>query len=106
MNPEALPNAATGIAFPPDHELCTTNFFELVRMVVPVVTVTSPSVAPAGTVANRKVDPVRVTVVGATPLDLTTDDALNPWPRMPIFEPPLPDVSCNWMNAVWPLVRL
>src|SRR5450631_1113193 len=106
MNPADGPVAAVGIAVALLHELCTMNFFELVSVVAPVVTVTNPSVALAGTVASRNVDPVRVTVVAVAPLHFTTDDALNPCPRMPIFDPTLPVVSCNWMNAFWPLIRL
>src|SRR5579863_3919152 len=88
------------------HELWTINFLELVSVAAPVVTVTYPSVAPVGTVASRKVLPFRVTVVAFTPLNFTTDDALNPWPRMPIFEPTLPDVSCRSTNAASPVATL
>src|SRR5450432_2550933 len=106
MKPDADPKTAVGIAAPLDQELWTVNFFELVRFTVPVVTVTNPSVALAGTVASRNVAPVRVTVVAVTPLNFTTDDALNPCPRMPIFDPTLPAVSCSSTNAGSPVLTL
>ncbi len=56
----------------------TLNVCELVRVAVPVVTVTEPVSAPAGTVANRKVVPDRVTVVACVPPNFTTDALLKP----------------------------
>src|SRR5450432_1517346 len=99
MVPVAGNCTATGRTAPLPHELCTTNFFELVSVVAPVVTVTNPLVAPAGTVASRKVVPVRVTVVAFTPLNFTTDAALNPCPRIPTFDPTLPEVDTNEAKA-------
>lgn len=60
------------------------------NVVEPVVTVTLPVSAPAGTVANRKVLPVWVTVVAFTPPNLTMEAVLKPWPRMPTLVPSLP----------------
>ena len=56
----------------------TLKVCELVSVVAPVVTVTDPVSAAAGTVAVRKVVPVRVTVVACTPPNFTTDPAVNP----------------------------
>jgi hypothetical protein len=84
MNPDAAPATAVGIAFPLPHELSTVNVYLLVSVVAPVVMVTKPLLAPAGTVAVRKVVPVSVTLRAATPLNFTTDGELNPWPRIPI----------------------
>ena len=87
MTPADVQFAGVGITAPAPHELCTMNFSKLFSVVLPVVTVTNPSLAPAGTVARMKVVPVRVWVAAVTPLNFTTDDALNPWPKMPIFDP-------------------
>ena len=97
--------SATGIAFPLPHELCTTYFRVLVNVVAPVVTVTNPSLAPAGTVAVNKPGSVSVEVA-VTPLNFTTDDELNPSPRMPTLDPTLPLVLSNEMNAFRPTERL
>src|ERR1700692_4316749 len=95
-----------GIAVPLLQESCTINFLELVSFTAPVGTVTNPSFAPAGTVATRNVAPVRVTVVAVTPLNFTTEDALNPCPRIPIFDPTFPLVSCRSTNAGSPVLTL
>jgi hypothetical protein len=70
--------------------LGTVNFRKLFSVMVPVVTVTYPLEAPADTVAKRNVVPVRVTAVAGTPLNCTTDDALNPCPNIPTFDPCAP----------------
>src|SRR5208283_356500 len=86
-------------------ELCTIKVCVLVRVVVPVVTVTLPSDAPAGTVAVMK--PVSVRVEGAvTPLNFTTDDELKSKPRIPTEDPTLPLVLCNVTNDASPKFRL
>src|SRR5580704_17758041 len=55
-----------------------TLYVDVVDNVVePVVTVTLPVSAAAGTVANRKVLPVWVTVVAFTPPNLTTEAMLK-----------------------------
>ena len=61
----------------------TLNDLRDVNVVVPVVTVTLPVSAPAGTVARMKVLPVRVLVGATVPPNFTTDDEEKPWPRMP-----------------------
>lgn len=68
----------------------TLNVFVLVSVLVPVVTVTVPVCAPAGTVARMNVVPVSVFVVAVVPPNFTTDDELKPWPRIPICDPSLP----------------
>jgi hypothetical protein len=68
----------------------TLNCLGAVKVVVPVVTVTFPVSAPAGTVARMKVLPVSCLVVAAVPPNFTTDDELKPWPRMPTRVPSLP----------------
>jgi hypothetical protein len=45
------------------------NFRKLVKVVAPVVTVTYPVEAPAGTVASRYVVPVSVTAAASSCLD-------------------------------------
>lgn len=73
----------------------------------PVVTVTTPVKAPVGTVARMYVEPVKVFVVAAAPPNLTTDDELNPCPRMPTCAPSVPDVTfTSEMNGLYPLLRL
>src|SRR5271167_3240523 len=85
-------------------ELCTIKVCVLVRVVVPVVTVTLPSDAPAGTVAVMK--PVSVRVEGAvTPLNFTTDDELKSKPRIPTEDPTLPLVLCNVTNDASPKIQ-
>jgi hypothetical protein len=59
----------------------------LVRVVVPVVTVTDPVSAAAGTVAVINVVPVSTMVVAFAPPNLTTEELLKPWPRMPTLAP-------------------
>jgi hypothetical protein len=85
-----------GVMLPPQF---TVNLRRLVRAVVPVVTVTYPLVAPAGTVACRNVVPVRVTVVAWTPLNFTSEELLNPWPRIPIVLPTFPEYGTRLMNG-------
>ena len=83
----------------------TLKVCELVSVVAPVVTVTDPVSAPAGTVAEMNVVPVRAMVVACVPPNLTTDELLNPWPRIPIFAPSLPEVVCNATNGPRPADR-
>src|SRR5580700_4795409 len=91
MNPAAGAATPTGIAVPLDHELCTRYCTVLLSTVAPVVTVTNPVLAPAGTTAERYVVPVRVTAVAGTPLNATTEELLNPWPRIPTVVPTFPE---------------
>ena len=81
----ALPVIVTGVPTGPLAGLklvtagSTEKFCVLVSVVEPVVTVTAPDCAPAGTVAVINVDPVTVTAVAGTPPNLTSDpDLLNP----------------------------
>ena len=82
------------------------NFCALVSMVVPVVTVTYPFDAPAGTVAKRNVVPVAVTVVACMPLNFTIDEPLNPWPRIPIFDPTFPLAGSSETYGARPISSL
>jgi hypothetical protein len=68
----------------------TLNCLGAVKVVVPVVTVTFPVSAPAGTVARMKVLPVSCLVVAAVPPNFTTDGEPKPWPGMPTRVPSLP----------------
>ena len=73
----------------------TLKLRELVNVVEPVVMVTAPLKAPAGTVAEMKVAPVRVMVVAATPPNFTTEVLLKPWPRIPTLAPSGATVNTN-----------
>jgi len=84
----------------------TLNVFVLVNVVVPVVTVTDPVSASAGTVAVMNVVPESTMVVAFVAPNLTTEELLKPCPRMPIFVPSLPDVSCVSTNGPSPTERL
>ena len=84
----------------------TRKVCELVSVLAPVVTVTVPVSAPAGTVALMYVVPLRVMLVACVPPNLTTEELLNPWPRMPICAPSLPEVVCNCTNGPRPVDRL
>ena len=81
------------------------NFCRLVSVVEPVVTVTKSLLAPAGTMAVRKVEPVSF-LEAATPLNLTTEEELNPCPKIPICDPTLPDAAVRLMKGLWPSTRL
>jgi hypothetical protein len=84
----------------------TRNVLLLVSVVTPVVTVTFPVSAPAGTVALMKVVPLSVIEVACTPPKFTTDELLKSCPRTPIFAPSLPDVDTNLTNFPSPRSRL
>jgi hypothetical protein len=84
----------------------TLNVFALVNVVVPVVTVTAPVSAPAGTVAVMNVVPESTMVVAFVPPNLTTEALLKPCPRMPIFAPSLPEVGSVSTNGPRPTDRL
>jgi hypothetical protein len=56
----------------------TENFWGLVSVVAPVVTVTAAVNAPAGTVAVMKDVPLRVIEVAGTPPNSTTEELLKP----------------------------
>src|ERR1700693_6256103 len=101
MNPTAGHSTGTGIAVPSLHELCTVYFCALVSVVDPVVTVTNPSVAPVGTVAVSTPGSGSVEIA-VTPLNFTTDEELNPSPRIPTFDPTFPLVLCSVTNALSP----
>ena len=53
--------------------------------------VTDPVSAPGGTVTDRKVEPVFLTAVAFTPSNFTTEELLNPCPRMPTVLPTMPE---------------
>jgi hypothetical protein len=84
----------------------TLNVWILVRMVVPVVTVTDPVRAPVGTVAEMKVLPVSLMDAAWTPPNSTTEELLKPWPRMPILAASLPEVDTKPTNGFAPMCRL
>ena len=77
---------------------------ELVSAVEPVVTVTGPVSAPNGTDAVMKFG-VAVTVEVGVPPNLTTEELVNPWPKMPIWVPTFPEVICSNANGANPLSR-
>ena len=84
----------------------TRKVLLLVRVPDVVVTVTGPVVAPLGTVACRKVVPLRVTVVAAALPNVTTDELLKFCPRIPILAPTLPEVDSSAANGAAPMFRL
>jgi hypothetical protein len=84
----------------------TSNVCRLVNVVVPVVTVSAPVSATAGTVALMNVVPVSVLVVACVPPNFTTEELLKPCPMMPIFAPSLPEVGCVSTNGRRPTDRL
>lgn len=96
----AVPTIVTGVPTGPlggeNEETvgATLNWRELVSLVAPVTTVTLPVSAPGGTVAKMKVVPVSTAVVALVPPNFTTDELLNPWPRIPIWAPSLPELGC------------
>lgn len=80
----------------------------LVRVVEPVVTVTEPVCAPAGTTAVRYVVPESVTDLEATPPNFTTEAPVKPCPKTPTFAPTLPDVcvGSRLANGASPVATL
>src|SRR5580700_1728870 len=91
---------------PLDHVLCTVYFWLLVSVVDPVVTVTNPSVAPAGTVAVMNVVPESEAFVTCAPLNFTTEDLVNPWPKIPTCVPTLPEVVSSVTKGATPMSKL
>ena len=84
----------------------TLNLLLLVSVVAPVVTVTDPVRAAAGTVAVMNVVPERVIVVACVPPNLTIEAVVKPCPRMPILAPSLPEVDTKLANGAAPMFRL
>jgi hypothetical protein len=72
---------------------------------VGVVTVTKPVVAPLGTVAVKYVPEITLKVA-AVPLKETPVVPLNPWPRISIVFPTLPEVDTRLTNGDAPMFRL
>src|ERR1700733_9648688 len=72
----------------------TRKFILLFRLPPGIVTVTMPVFAPAGTVAVRKVSE-DILNVAAVPSNETPVALLNPWPRIPIDFPTLPEVGSS-----------
>lgn len=83
----------------------TRNFLLLFRLCVGVVTVTKPVVAPLGTVAVKYVPEITLKVA-AVPLKETPVVPLNPWPRISIVFPTLPEVDTRLTNGDAPMFRL
>lgn len=86
----------------------TLNVCGLVRVVLPVVTVTGPVRAAAGTVAVRYVEPESVFVVAVTPPNFTTEALVKPCPNMPTFAPSF-SASCvgsRFTNGASPVLTL
>ena len=79
----------------------TRNAVLLVSVVAPVVTVTFPVKAPAGTVALMKVLS-RVVEAAATPSNFTTEALLKPWPKISILAPCLPVLGVKLANGPRP----
>jgi hypothetical protein len=84
----------------------TRKLCELVSTVDPVVTVTDPVSAAAGTVAVKYVLPVRVTVTACVPPNFTVVVLPKPCPRIPIFAPSAPEVDNRLAYAFSPLLKL
>jgi hypothetical protein len=72
----------------------TRKFILLFRLPLGIATVTPPVVAPAGIVAVMKVSDAIVNL-DAVPLKDTPVALLNPWPRIPIDFPTLPEVGSS-----------
>ena len=68
-------------------------------MVNPVLTVNSPVLAPAGTVAAINVVPVTVSVVAGTPLNRTIEELLKPCPRILTVDPTFPEEGETLTNG-------
>ena len=83
----------------------TRNFTLLVRMPVAVLTVTTPPVAPLGTVAVKKVSELIVKLDGF-PLKVTDVVPFKPWPRIPIDVPTLAALVTNPAYALRLALRL
>ena len=72
----------------------TRKFILLFRLPLGIATVTPPVVASAGIVAVMKVSDAIVNL-DAVPLKDTPVALLNPWPRIPIDFPTLPEVGSS-----------
>ena len=79
----------------------TWNLSLLFRVLFPVVTLTKPLVAPAGTVASISVADTTVNIA-STPLKLTAVEPVRFVPRIRTVAPTLPDLVSSTTNGLSP----